>query len=682
MARTKLRRTARTALEGASVRITSAADMRVAAASPKRKVPTFSLVAYTGGVMCPAWPPVNIVVDLEGSKAARGDRPLLLYHDARKPLGQGPITIDSANNRVLMAGRLSGPQAHVADVVEAGKNGFPWKASMEGTLSDIEFVDKGETAQANGRSFRGPVYIARKSELVSVSIVTLAGDDNTSTKIAAAHGGFTQELEIMAKKRITTTTAPRRQRPNKPALIDPEDLDQLEAGGDEGDEVTELTPDETRRRRQRVVKLVATADDDAGELELVAEEYIAGRMTDEAFERVSNAFELARIRDRRPKMPLTAGGSRQHGSADDRQVMLAGLLSQTGNFELAAKRFGEQTAEAGREAFPDFGAIMAGCLRLDGIKAGPSADQQLRAAASSVSLQYMVDEYAKLIILQQFALAAPVYPDICGIHSLVDFKDTKVLRPVLGGVMRPVAASGEIKHYSVEEELKSNLSLNSYGGLLRLTRKDLINGAAAAIMEQTARAIALDAIRAINDSFASTLLSNADDFFGEAHANLLTGSSSVLQVSSLADAIIKMRRQTDADGRSLDIAPATLLVCPELEPTGRSILASQELARYVATAKDQQPTGNPFANGQIKLAVENRLSNANLSGSSTTAWYLFGPTMYEPMLAGFLNGNQSPTIEFFGLDAEVSTLAVAWRVFWDWGFSYGEHRAAVKSAGA
>ena len=51
------------------------------------------------------------------------------------------------------------------------------------------------------------------------------------------------------------------------------------------------------------------------------------------------------------------------------------------------------------------------------------------------------------------------------------------------------------------------------------------------------------------------------------------------------------------------------------------------------------------------------------------------------MVVAFLQGQQAPTVEFFGLDHEVNRLAVSWRCYHDFGTALVDPRAAVRSAG-
>ena len=135
----------------------------------------------------------------------------------------------------------------------------------------------------------------------------------------------------------------------------------------------------------------------------------------------------------------------------------------------------------------------------------------------------------------------------------------------------------------------------------------------------------------------------------------------------------------DAEGSLLDLQPAVLLVPPELEQTALALIHSSEVQR-VATG-DLQPTGNTFKD-IAQLAVEPRLSDSAFTGSSAVAWYLFSNAMNASVIVGFLDGMESPTIESFGLDHDVNTLAFHFRVFFDYGVALADHRAAIRSKGS
>ena len=111
--------------------------------------------------------------------------------------------------------------------------------------------------------------------------------------------------------------------------------------------------------------------------------------------------------------------------------------------------------------------------------------------------------------------------------------------------------------------------------------------------------------------------------------------------------------------------------------TARQLLESE----YVQRPEDV-PTGNSLRRA-VNLEVEPRLSNTVKFGSDASAkqWFLFALPGTVPMVVAFLNGKQTPTVEFFGLQQDVSRLAVSWRVYHDFGAALCDPRAAVKSKG-
>jgi hypothetical protein len=70
-----------------------------------------------------------------------------------------------------------------------------------------------------------------------------------------------------------------------------------------------------------------------------------------------------------------------------------------------------------------------------------------------------------------------------------------------------------------------------------------------------------------------------------------------------------------------------------------------------------------------------------LTGSSATAWYLLAnPQDVAAIEIVYLQGRRTPTIE--SGEANMNTLGMKWRAYWDFGVALQDPRAAVKSAGA
>jgi hypothetical protein len=61
---------------------------------------------------------------------------------------------------------------------------------------------------------------------------------------------------------------------------------------------------------------------------------------------------------------------------------------------------------------------------------------------------------------------------------------------------------------------------------------------------------------------------------------------------------------------------------------------------------------------------------------------LFASPNDAALIVAFLQGKQTPTVEFFGLDADPNRLSATWRVFFDYGAALGDFRAAYRAKGA
>ncbi|XZE56095.1 hypothetical protein SH139x_002171 [Planctomycetaceae bacterium SH139] len=158
-----------------------------AAESPEEGKPAlrkFSMTAYTGGAMRLGGWPYPVVVDLAGMRVTRKSRPILKDHDRGSIVGH-TSDIKVSPQSLEVAGVISGVGATAQEVIATSENGFPWQASLGASADKVVFIPEGKAAQANGREFKGPVYVARKSTLGEVSFVALGADDNTEARVAA-----------------------------------------------------------------------------------------------------------------------------------------------------------------------------------------------------------------------------------------------------------------------------------------------------------------------------------------------------------------------------------------------------------------------------------------------------------------------------------------------------------------
>src|SRR5512140_1378357 len=95
------------------------------AADGKPRLPRFSMVAYTGGMMRIAGWRYPVVVDLAGLAIPSQSRPIRFGHDASSGVGHSD-SINIAGGKLVAAGVVSRDTAAAREVVASAKNGFPW----------------------------------------------------------------------------------------------------------------------------------------------------------------------------------------------------------------------------------------------------------------------------------------------------------------------------------------------------------------------------------------------------------------------------------------------------------------------------------------------------------------------------------------------------------------------------
>lgn len=145
-----------------------------------------TLLARTGGAMShPYWG--DIYHDMEGLTVHK-DRLVIDYiHDDAEILGYLD-TFDATPEGLTVQGRLVPFTAddRAAEVIHKAQNGVPYEASI--FFSEpvkIEELDKGVSAEVNGKSINGPATIFRQWALRAVAVCPHGMDRNAATKLAA-----------------------------------------------------------------------------------------------------------------------------------------------------------------------------------------------------------------------------------------------------------------------------------------------------------------------------------------------------------------------------------------------------------------------------------------------------------------------------------------------------------------
>ncbi|AMV29297.1 hypothetical protein VT84_33185 [Gemmata sp. SH-PL17] len=335
----------------------------------------------------------------------------------------------------------------------------------------------------------------------------------------------------------------------------------------------------------------------------------------------------------------------------------------------------------------------------DFVRAALEADRTIRATNprvaitaasqgfSTVSLSGILGNVANKVLIASYEAQATTWAMFAAVRSYGDFKPVFSYRLDMTGAFKKVGQDGELKHVGMQETGYSN-QLATYGAIVNLTRQMQINDDLGAFLAIPAGLGRMSAIR-IEEGVYVTLLSNPGNFFSAGNKNLNSGAGSALSIDGLTASETAFMNQVDVNGKPILNVPDRILVPTTLGVTGNNLYKQTSIATdNVVTGNALAYYENPHA-GKYRPTVSPYLNNtairdqdgAALSGQSGTAWYQFvDPAVRAALVVGFLNGQQTPTIQ--DADTDFATLGHQWRAFHDFGVGMEDPAAVQKNAGA
>jgi len=682
-------------------------DAKDGALSPRK----FGMVAYTGGPMRLAGWPHPVVVDLAGMQVSAKSRPILKDHNPSLIVGHTD-SVRVEGSQLLVSGVVSGAGAVAREIVESSVAGFPWQASLGASAENVETVPKGRSAQANGRTFDGPVQVVRRSRLGEVSFVALGADDDTSAQVAAQQNTSSQENSEMDFQ----------------AWLTEKGFDDAEALSDA--QRTSLRAMYDAEQKQTSATATATADDDRGGEDDGDAPAVAGRINANGVVsdlRAEAAAETKRIAEVR-RLCASAGGKhaeieakaigegwdvarteleilradrpqvsavRTGGDATNAKALEAALCLSAGLPEkTVGEQFDERTMNAALSrdlAGAGIHTLLYEVIRAAGgyarpgrvdnetIRAAFGADKRLLEASggagfSTISLTGILSNVANKTMLAAYQAVPSVASMIAAETDVNDFKEVTRYRLTGVGVFEKVGPDGELKSAELSEESFSS-KVETYGRMITLTRQMLINDDLGAFL-QIPRIIGRMSALKREEALFELLLSNPGSFFSAGNSNFLSGASTALSIDALTQAEQAFLDQTDSEGKPILLSASVLLVPTSLKVRAQQLMTETRVNELPTSAK---PANNPHA-GKFTPVATPYLNAQGIAGSSPLAWYLFAnPQDVAAIEIAYLRGRRVPTIE--SGDTNFNTLGVQWRGFFDFGVSMQDTRAAVKAKG-
>lgn len=152
----------------------------------------FEGVTYSGGVINhPFWG--NLAFDLSTTQGEE-NLAVLLNHDHDQIAGHAKLVVDSA---MRVFGNLMGEEPAAQKIIRLAAKGFKWQMSVHIEPSEVQFLNKGESAVCNGKVVEGPGTIFRHNKIRESSFTPVGADGDTSAHVFSfSNGGIKMSKEI------------------------------------------------------------------------------------------------------------------------------------------------------------------------------------------------------------------------------------------------------------------------------------------------------------------------------------------------------------------------------------------------------------------------------------------------------------------------------------------------------
>lgn len=229
--------------------------------------------------------------------------------------------------------------------------------------------------------------------------------------------------------------------------------------------------------------------------------------------------------------------------------------------------------------------------------------------------------------------------------------------------LEKVNEHGEYKRATLKES-GENVRLETFGKIFGITRQAIINDDLGAF-DTLPRKFGVEAANFEAEQLAALLMSNplmsdGTALFHASHGNLAAAGAAPSE-ARLSDARKALRKQTDAAGKLIGVAPRFLVVGPDLETDAEKLMTAIQPAHV----DDAQPI-------RLAVAVEPRLTGAQ--------WYVAAdPAHVDGLVYAHLSGTNGPELETregFNVDG------IEIKVRLDFGCAFADWRGWFRNPGA
>jgi phage major head subunit gpT-like protein len=615
--------------------------------------------AYNGGIMypsCDGLPPgTPVVLDLDTLTIPDTVRPVLDDHDATTDgvIGETKMLAVRKSDYTLPVNGVLYPDKPRTKNLMAAKD-HRWQLSVGVEQYTLEKIAAGRSVNVNGRTFQGPLVVARNAYLTDLSFVAVGGDDSTWARIAAArarrlraaHTGvnpmtFDQWLAntfAMDAKTLTPEQTTKFQAMFDMEMAEPAADQAIEAAtGKPAASVTQPAAQSAAQpAAQPIVQpapVVAasrtTVKDNAMMFKMEArriaqiERITAGH--DDIYnkavdgdwtpEQTRDAVELKTLRAGRAKPGAVASGTTKDiDAALQSDTLQASLLLSSGMPEVRVAKLFAKRGNAERilnDAMDEdhrgmsFQRLFDRCIRAAGetphsnregrtfLESARNSNRQLKAAGfTTMTISYILENFAQKTLLDGWDSMQAKWKEFCVMRSNVDFKPHSRYALDFTGQFRKVTPKGELQHVSLSDARYTS-TLDTFGAVVTLDRQTYINDDLGAFTQRLSELGMLGA-QSVEEAAFTLLLASIGSFFSAGNGNYISGASSALSVDSLATARKSFGNMVGPNSKPINVEMTKLLVGTVLQTAADVIYRSESIQLASSTVKT--PTRNAFYN--------------------------------------------------------------------------------------
>lgn len=675
----------------------------VKAAEGESKQPTFEMLAYSGGMLRLTYWYYPVVLDIRGIRV-KSKTAVLYAHDRMQIVGQANRAKKTASEIRLsgiVTGDASAPGDPAHTVVSHAQRGYEWPVSVGVEPTVMEFIAEGQKVKVNGQTFSGPLTLVREGDLGEVSFVAIGADGGAHAKVAATVARNSREIAMSFEQWVEAqgwkvSDLTETQRASLQAAFSASSAGAVDAPPMPG---PTAAPPATPPRAPEPVEASGGAVDDAvasirvgaaAEVTRIAEirKVCAGTNPKIEAQAIAEGWspekcELTVLRASRATAP--AIHAHQPNNAP---LVIEASVARGARMPGLEKVYDAKTLEEShrmhKRGIMGMMQLIGVCAARLGWTGGMVRDDlrgAMQAAFSTNDLSGILSNVANKFLLMGFDAVDQAWRAISAIRPVSDFKAITSYK--LTGDMQheKVAPTGELRHASLGEETFSNQA-DTYGAILKMTRKQIINDDLGALNEIPMR-IGRGAALKLNDVFWTAFLANSS-FFTTARKNYASGAATALSFSAISAAEALFLKQVDANGKPIAVMPKVLLVPSDLSALARGYTQSPEYRELPDTTTTGQAAKQFFTRNihaeRFMPVTTPYLQNSAYTGYSAAAWYMLADPNDVPVIeVCFLNGQQTPTVE--SADADFDTLGIQFRGYHDFGVALQDHRGGVKMKG-